>query len=78
MNLVFVRGQQQRTLRVLPGVIHGLGGRDLFRPDSSHIELPRLILTMLMTTCSARTRSECARADTAVPVAPIILEHVIH
>jgi len=67
MNLVFVRGWQQRTLRVLPGVIHGLSGRDLLQPDSSHIELPRLILAMLMTTGSACTRSECARVDTAVP-----------
>jgi hypothetical protein len=67
MNLVFVRGWRQRTLKVLPGVIHGISGRDLFRPDSSRIELPKVILTMLMTTGSACTRFECARAGTAVP-----------
>src|SRR5450830_876872 len=55
MNLVFARGRRRRTLRVLPGVIHGLNGRDLLRPDSSHIELPRLIPAILVTTCSACT-----------------------
>lgn len=78
MNLVFARGRRRRTLRVLPGVIHGLNGRDLLRPDSSHIELPRLIPAILVTTYSTGRALNALVLIRQCPVAPIVLEHVIH